>query len=203
MPQKAQPRGAGRVVALMIVVICVVCSPGVAWLVAEAPLQSSGAVTQPPHPIASAPRPATSPHPAAAVPSTSTTTTSTTTTSTTTSNVASSTTTTTTTPGASPETGVVQPEPAIPSVGTATQYGCAAALAYLAAYAAPGFSADCPGNAAGHQAETQCDPSAPTCETGTISIADPCPAAYMNEASNSWVLSGASSQPIDPYGACT
>jgi hypothetical protein len=35
-----------------------------------------------------------------------------------------------------------------------------------------------------------------------IAIADPCPAAYMNEASNSWVLTGASSAPLDPYGAC-
>jgi hypothetical protein len=35
-----------------------------------------------------------------------------------------------------------------------------------------------------------------------IAIADPCPAAYMNEASNSWVLTGASDAPIDPYGAC-
>jgi hypothetical protein len=36
-----------------------------------------------------------------------------------------------------------------------------------------------------------------------IAIADPCPAAYMNEASNSWVLTGASDAPIDPYGACS
>jgi hypothetical protein len=35
-----------------------------------------------------------------------------------------------------------------------------------------------------------------------ISIADPCPEAYMNEASNSWVLTGAADAPIDPYGAC-
>jgi hypothetical protein len=35
-----------------------------------------------------------------------------------------------------------------------------------------------------------------------IVIADPCPNAYMNEASNSWVMTGASDAPIDPYGAC-
>jgi hypothetical protein len=35
-----------------------------------------------------------------------------------------------------------------------------------------------------------------------IAIADPCPAAYMNEASNSWVLEGKSTAPIDPYGEC-
>jgi hypothetical protein len=36
-----------------------------------------------------------------------------------------------------------------------------------------------------------------------IAIADPCAVAYMNEASNSWVLTGASDAPIDPYGACS
>jgi hypothetical protein len=35
-----------------------------------------------------------------------------------------------------------------------------------------------------------------------IAISDPCPAAYMNEASNSWVLLGESSASIDPYGSC-
>jgi hypothetical protein len=35
-----------------------------------------------------------------------------------------------------------------------------------------------------------------------IAIADPCPAAYMNEASNSWVLTKQSTRPIDPYGSC-
>jgi hypothetical protein len=38
--------------------------------------------------------------------------------------------------------------------------------------------------------------------TKLIAIAVACPAAYMNEASNSWVLTGRSSRPIDPYGAC-
>jgi hypothetical protein len=36
-----------------------------------------------------------------------------------------------------------------------------------------------------------------------IAIADACAAAYMNEASNSWVMTGASDAPIDPYGACS
>ncbi len=35
-----------------------------------------------------------------------------------------------------------------------------------------------------------------------IAIAQPCPQAYMNEASNSWVLTGRSDAPIDPYGPC-
>ena len=41
------------------------------------------------------------------------------------------------------------------------------------------------------------------CDLGRfIMIADPCAAAYMNEASNSWVLLGLSRAPIDPYGKC-
>ena len=81
--------------------------------------------------------------------------------------------------------------------------GCAAALAYLAAYAAPGFVASCPHPDGGYQATTTCM-GAPQCEPGTafIWIEDPCPAAYMNEASNSWVLIGKRSAPIDPYGYC-
>ena len=35
-----------------------------------------------------------------------------------------------------------------------------------------------------------------------IEIVDPCPAAYMNEASNSWALLGVSDVPIDPCGRC-
>jgi hypothetical protein len=35
-----------------------------------------------------------------------------------------------------------------------------------------------------------------------ITIADPCPAAYKNEASNSWVLLGMRQGPIDPFGGC-
>jgi hypothetical protein len=48
-----------------------------------------------------------------------------------------------------------------------------------------------------------CLNQAGVCPNGAIiAIADPCPAAYMNEASNSWVLEGKSSAPIDPYGVC-
>ena len=81
--------------------------------------------------------------------------------------------------------------------------GCQAALDYLAANAAPGFVASCPHDAGGHEATTVCD-GAPDCVPGTmfIWIADPCPAAYMNEASNSWVLIGRSDAPWDPYGYC-
>jgi hypothetical protein len=85
-------------------------------------------------------------------------------------------------------------------VGQGTAFGCKPALVYLALYAAPGYRFVCPGDAQGHQATT-CDGSYP-CVPGQrlIIIADPCPAAYMNEASNSWaVLDGGE---IDPYGAC-
>ncbi len=42
-----------------------------------------------------------------------------------------------------------------------------------------------------------------SCEGGAvIAIADPCPAAYMNEASHSFALTGASDAPIDPYRPC-
>jgi hypothetical protein len=81
-------------------------------------------------------------------------------------------------------------------------YGCAAALAWLRAHAAPGFSLECPGYAQGHQAMT-CENVAAVCPgQSLIVIADPCPAAYENEASNSWVLSGRREGPLDPYGYC-
>jgi hypothetical protein len=90
-----------------------------------------------------------------------------------------------------------------PARGAATAYGCAAALAYLKAYAAPHFTLQCPGSADGHQASTTCTTRLTACDGGgIITIADPCPAAYMNEASNSWVLIGALQAPIDPYGYC-
>jgi hypothetical protein len=91
----------------------------------------------------------------------------------------------------------------LPPAGEATRDGCAAAYAYLQAYAAPGFTFECPGDAGGHEAETMCVSGTTPCSTlRLIVIADPCPAAYMNEASNSWTLSGASDAPIDPYGSC-
>ena len=61
---------------------------------------------------------------------------------------------------------------------------------------------ECPGNAMGREAMT-CKNEPGMCPGQlVIAIADPCPAAYMNEASNSWVLMGASAASLDPYGAC-
>jgi hypothetical protein len=91
----------------------------------------------------------------------------------------------------------------LPPRGQATVWGCAAALAYLTAYAAPGFDLECPANAQGHEATTTCISEHSPCDMGRyIEIADPCPDAYMNEASNSWVLLGLADTPIDPFGYC-
>jgi hypothetical protein len=94
------------------------------------------------------------------------------------------------------------PEQQTASAGaTPTTYGCGPALAYLAAHAAPGFTFQCPGNSWGHQAMT-CVNHAPQCGgQKLIAIAVPCAAAYMNEAHNSWVLTGQAAG-IDPYGYC-
>ena len=76
------------------------------------------------------------------------------------------------------------------------------AVRYLRANANPQFTLECPGNAFGREAMT-CAYRAGFCPGyAVIAIADPCPAAYMNEASNSWVLMGLRSGSIDPYGAC-
>ena len=90
----------------------------------------------------------------------------------------------------------------MPAAGHATAWGCPAALAYLRAYAAPGFALECPGDAEGHEGMTCVkDPSG--CPDGpVIAIADPCAQTYMNEASNSWVLTRRSDAPIDPFGVC-
>jgi hypothetical protein len=104
--------------------------------------------------------------------------------------------------GSAPQSFVAQVT-GLPPAGEATRDGCAAAYAYLQAYAAPGFTFECPGDAGGHEAETMCISGSTPCSTlRLIVIADPCPAAYMNEASNSWTLLGASDAPIDPYGSC-
>jgi hypothetical protein len=106
--------------------------------------------------------------------------------------------------------------PALPAYGHATVWGCAAALAYLQAYAAPGFALDCPGYAEGHEAMTclHGTPQYPdACPSGpTIAISDACPQAYMNESANSWLMTGqlateqqkfgVSYDAIDPFGAC-
>jgi hypothetical protein len=99
---------------------------------------------------------------------------------------------------------VVHPVPrSAPAPVTPTGYGCAAAVAYLQTHAAPGFVFECPGGALGHQAMT-CINVAGVCPgQHLIAIADPCTAAYMNEAHNSWVLEGRLPGPIDPYGYCT
>ena len=101
-------------------------------------------------------------------------------------------------PASTPPAAAAGSVPTGPAAST-----CAAALTYLAAHAAPGFVGVCPHDAGGHQASTLCIRLA-TCVPGTeyIWIADPCPAAYMNEASNSWVLMGVSDAPWDPYGFC-
>jgi hypothetical protein len=106
--------------------------------------------------------------------------------------------------------------PAVPAVTSAptpaptpsaqpSGYGCVAALAYLGAHAAAGFTFECPGYADGHQAMT-CINHAPECPgEQIIVINDPCPAAYMNEAfnSNSWNPATQSfTDGIDPYGYC-
>jgi hypothetical protein len=93
-------------------------------------------------------------------------------------------------------------QPAAPPVPS--RYGCAAALSYLQQHAAAGYQLECPGDAQGHQAAT-CFNVAPICPNGgkRIMIADPCPAAYMNEAYNSQVISaGNLTGPWDPYGWC-
>lgn len=130
---------------------------------------------------------------------------------TTTTTVPPTTTTTTTVPLTTTTTTAPPPAPApppaasdaLPAKGQATASGCAAALAYLAAYSAPGFTFECPGNALGHQAMTCINEAGVCANENLIAIADPCAVAYMNEASNSWVMTGASDAPIDPYGACS
>jgi hypothetical protein len=114
-------------------------------------------------------------------------------------------------PAAPPAAAVapsVAPAPApsdpsvVPPVGQATAWGCGAALAYLQAYAAKSFTLECPGYAEGREAMT-CMNQAGVCPgASVIAIAEPCPQAYMNEASNSYVILGLAATPIDPYGPC-
>ena len=102
-----------------------------------------------------------------------------------------------------PPESFVSDNSGLPVAGEATASGCSAALEYLNAYAAPGFAFECPGYAQGHQAMTTCVSATSPCSAlRLIVIADPCPNAYMNEASNSWALIGASDAPLDPYGSC-
>ena len=104
-------------------------------------------------------------------------------------------------PPAAPAPAATDPT-VVPPIGQATAWGCAAAVAYLQAYAAKGYTVECPGYAEGHEAMT-CLRNATACpNAAVIAISDPCPQAYMNEASNSLVMAGASDAPIDPFGAC-
>ena len=89
-----------------------------------------------------------------------------------------------------------------PTAAPTNGYGCASALSYLSTHSAPGYSFVCPGYAEGHQAMTCTNDSSACPGAKVIVIADPCPAAYMNEAHNSWVTSGLESGTIDPYGSC-
>jgi len=114
-------------------------------------------------------------------------------------------------PPATPATTSVSSTSGSPPAGTATAWGCGPALQYLEAYAAPGFVFQCPGYAQGHQAMTCVDVAGVCAGEELVAISDPCPAAYMNEAHNSWVLSheafgtplpDGTSDDIDPYGYC-
>lgn len=90
--------------------------------------------------------------------------------------------------------------PAAPALDAADT--CGAALSYLAAHSAPGFQFECPGYALGHQAMTCINVAGACPGIKLIVISVVCPASYMNEAHNSWVLSGLQSGSIDPYGYC-
>ncbi|HLI52776.1 MAG TPA: hypothetical protein VKU88_00480 [Acidimicrobiales bacterium] len=95
------------------------------------------------------------------------------------------------------------PAPTPSGNGGAPGYGCAAAIEWLTYHAAPGFSFVCPGNGLGGQAFT-CQNVPGVCPNNErlIVIADPCPAAYKNEAWNSWVVEGLVDGPYDPFGWC-
>jgi hypothetical protein len=112
--------------------------------------------------------------------------------------------TTTTTPVTVPAVPASHPLAVVveASQNVAPGYGCGSALAYLEAHAAPGFRFECPGWADGHQAMTCVNVAGVCSGTKVIAISIPCPAAYMNEASNSWVVLGESEAPLDPYGFC-
>jgi hypothetical protein len=83
---------------------------------------------------------------------------------------------------------------------TQAGWGCQAALQYLAQHANPEFSVVCPGYAMGHQAMTCFHQPGACPDSAEIVIADPCPAAYQNEAWNSWHMP---SGPFDPFGWCS
>jgi hypothetical protein len=109
------------------------------------------------------------------------------------------TTTTTTTTTAPVGTPAVQVTATVPALTTT----CADALAYLAAHQAPGFVDACAdGSALGHLGYTCADVTGRCGGQRFIRIACPAPFVYMNEAHNSWVLTGTGIG-IDPYGQGT
>jgi hypothetical protein len=114
------------------------------------------------------------------------------------------TTTVTTAPPPPTTTTTVAPAPPVPAAAAvsrpAVSTSCTEALAYLAAHQAPGFTDSCAdGSAFGHLGVT-CVNQAGMCEGRRyIHIACPAPFVYMNEAHNSWTLTGTGSG-IDPYG---
>lgn len=112
------------------------------------------------------------------------------------------TTTSQTTATATTRSPTTAPSASLPASAAPSGWGCGAAIAYLRAHAAPGFSFECPGSALGHQAMTCIDVPGVCPGEKLISISVPCPAAYMNEASNSYALQHLSDAPIDPYGYC-
>lgn len=177
--------------AVLLLSLCLVMIDGAGTSAGASSVPTSTTSTLAQTPVTQSPAPTTT----ATLPPTTTTTT------------PPSTTTTTATPAPTTTTTAPAPPPApssaLPAKGQATADGCAAAIAYLSAYSAPGFTFECPGYALGHQAMTCVNEAGVCANEDLIAISDACAVAYMNEASNSWVMTGASDAPIDPYGACS
>jgi hypothetical protein len=111
--------------------------------------------------------------------------------------------TTTTTPAATATTVPAASAPTTTTAPVDTGYGCADAIAYLRAHADPAYQIVCPADSGpGSEAFTCSNLPGYCVGFQEVIITDPCPAAYMNEASNTWVIDGKSSAPIDPYGSC-
>ena len=181
--------------AVLLLSLCLVMIDGAGTSAGASSVPTSTTSTLAQTPTTLSPAPTTT----TTVPQTTTTTTPPSTTTTTTTPPP----TTTTTPPPTPAPPPPAPPTALPAKGQATADGCAAAIAYLSAYSAPGFTFECPGYALGHQAMTCINEPGVCANENLIAIADACAVAYMNEASNSWVMTGASDAPIDPYGACS
>ncbi len=121
---------------------------------------------------------------------------------TTTTTLPTTSTTTATTPATPPSPTALLPLTG-PEPSSASTTGCAEALAYLATHQAPGFVDTCAdGSAFGHLGVTCADAAGMCPGTRFIHIACPAPFVYMNEAHNSWALTGTGSG-IDPYGQGT